>query len=197
MFFIFWLSFPLKTQFYEYLGEKIQKIFPVFLVFLTKRLSKCPSSTIPLVIWKISCCALALRHCFFYKTLHLECLTAFWILNIMLCLDNWSVICTLTLYYVLHQTHSEFWHIQNAVYAGKCRYIQAYSALLKHIQAYWCIIKTYSGLFRHIQHPVEPSDIHSLAIFQPLAYLEPKVCSKPCEALSRHIWNPGMFKTLP
>ena len=54
------------------------------------------------------------------------------------CLNNSSVICTVTLCYVLHQTHSEFWHIQ------------AYSALLSHIPTYWGIIKPYSGLSRHL-----------------------------------------------
>ena len=39
----------------------------------------------------------------FYKKLHLEYLTVFWI---RLCLESCSVTCTVTLCYVLHQTHS-------------------------------------------------------------------------------------------
>ena len=46
-----------------------------------------------------------LRDYFLCKTLHLKCLTVFWI---QVCLDNWSVICTLILCYVLLQSHSEF-----------------------------------------------------------------------------------------
>ena len=87
----------------------------------------------------------------FWKTLHPKCLIVFWM---CLCLDNCSVICTVTLCYVLHQTHSEFWHIQHSVFSGICRHIPSYSALLRHVNAYRDIIKAYSGLFRHIQHPV-------------------------------------------
>ena len=128
------------------------------------------------------------------------------------CLDNCPVICTLTLCYVLHQTHSESWHIPNSIYSGTCKHIQAYSSLL-----------------RHISHPVQTSHIHNLAIFWALAYLEPEAYSKPCEILTRHIqnltivrrvhlgiiqpysepcvtfvyaetchiWNAGIFRTLP
>ena len=92
------------------------------------------------------------------------------------CLDNCSVICIVTLYYVLHQTHLEFWHIQHFVFSGICWDVQSYSALLRHIHAYWDIIKPYSDFFRHIQHSVLPSHIHNLAIFWTLAYSEPK-CS--------------------
>ena len=70
------------------------------------------------------------------------------------CLDNCIVICTVTLSYILHQRHSEFWHIQNSVYLSICQYIQSYPALLKYIHTYGDIIEAYSGLFRHIQHPV-------------------------------------------
>ena len=41
-----------------------------FLVFLTKRLSKCPSSPKPPLPWKISGCAPALRHYSFCKSPH-------------------------------------------------------------------------------------------------------------------------------
>ena len=124
--------------------------------------------------------------------LHLKCLTVFWI---RICLDNCSVICTMTLCYALYQTHSEFWHIQHSVFSGICRHIQLYSALLRHIDAfhaYWHIIKAYSGLFRHIQHPVWPSYIHNLTICWALAYIELE--AKPCETLTRHIQNPAIFR---
>ena len=47
--FIFGLNFPFKMQFKEYTGEKTPKCFPghIFLMFLTKYLSKCRSSTKP------------------------------------------------------------------------------------------------------------------------------------------------------
>ena len=70
------------------------------------------------------------------------------------CLYNCSVICTVTLCYVFHQTHSEFWRIQHSVFSGICWHIKSYSALLTHIQAYWDIIKAHSSLFKYIQHPV-------------------------------------------
>ena len=92
--------FPCRASFSGVFGETI---------------SKCPSSanlSHPLP-WKISGCAPALGHYYFYKTIHLKCLTVFWI---CVYLDNCSVICTVTLLYVLHQTHSEFWHIQHTVF---------------------------------------------------------------------------------
>ena len=52
--------------------------------------------------------AIALSHYSYCKTLHLKCLT---VPRIRLCFDNCSVISTVTLCYVLHQTHSESWHI--------------------------------------------------------------------------------------
>ena len=69
-------------------------------------------------------------------------------------LHRCSVICAVTfIRCILHQTHSEFWHIQD-FFPSLCWHIQSYSALLRDIHAYWDIIKVYSGLFRHIQHPV-------------------------------------------
>ena len=103
---------------------------------------------------------------------------------IRLCLDYCSLICTVTLCYVLHQTHSEFWHIQ------------AYSELLRHIDACWGIIKAYSGLSRHIHNPEQPSYNDNLAIFWALAYLEPEACSKPYETLTRYTHNPAIVRTV-
>ena len=98
---------------------------------------------------KTSGCAPAFRHYSFRKTLHLKSLRMFWI---RVCLGNCSAIGTTTLWYVLHQTHSEFWHIQNSIYSGIFRHIQGYLKLLRHIHVHWGTVKTYSGLFRHIQH---------------------------------------------
>ena len=117
----------------------------------------------------------------------------FWI---RFCFNNCSVIFTVTLWYVLHHTHSKFSHIQNSAYSGIWRHIQAYSALLRHIHEYWDIIKAYPGLFRHIQHPVKPSHIYNLTIFESLAYLEPKAYSKPYKTLNRHIQNLTIVRTV-
>ena len=65
-----------------------------FLVFLSKCLSKYPSSTKPSLPRKISGYIPALRDHYFCKVIHLTCLTGFWI---RLCLDNSSVICTVIL----------------------------------------------------------------------------------------------------
>ena len=79
--------------------------------------------------------------------------------------------CTVTLCYILHQTHSEFWDIQQ----GCFRYMSAYSLILsvRHIHEYWDIIKAYSGMFMY------PSVIHSLVIFWVQAYLELEAYLKP------------------
>ena len=150
---IFGLNFPFKIKFWKCLGEKTPKCFPVgpfFLVFLTNCLSVYCSSTKPPQPWKFSSCVPALRQCFFCKRLHLKYLTVVWI---CLCLDNCSVICTVTLHYVLHQTHLKFRHIHNSVYSDICRHIQAYSALLHHIHGYWGIMR-HIQTYLDIQHPV-------------------------------------------
>ena len=137
-----------------------------FLVLLVKRSSKCLSPLKSPLPWKISGWVPALRHYSFYKTLYLKCLTVFWI---HLCLDNYSVIWTVTLSCVLYQTWS---YMQNMC-------IQILSMHIQYIEA----------LFRHIQHSLQPSHIHNLAIFGALVYLELDGYSKPCETLD-------IFRTL-
>ena len=135
-----------------FLLDTIKTTF-LFYIYQFCSLSKCLSSTKPPLPCKISGCLLAISHYSFCKMLHLKSLTVFWI---RLCLDNCSVLCTVTLCYVLHQTNSEDWHIQNCFYSWIFRYIQSYSALLKHIHVYWGDIKALFGLlhFMHIQYPV-------------------------------------------
>ena len=77
----------------------------------------------------------------FCKALHLKGFRVSWI---RLCLDNCSVICT----YVICRIR----HIQNSGIFNTL-FFQVYTGKLNHIQRYWGI-KAYSGLFRHIQHPV-------------------------------------------
>ena len=114
--------------------KKLQNVFPagsLFLVFLKKSLSRCPSSiNLP------------------PRDLKNLCFSNCWV---GLCLSNCWVGCTVTLCYVLHQIHSEL-SIQYSVFSGIWQHIQSYLTLLKHIQVYWDI-KAYSDLFRHIQHP--------------------------------------------
>ena len=81
--------------------------------------------------------------------------------------------------------------IFSTVFLIICWYIKWYSALLRHIYTYWDI-KAYSALFSHIQHPVQSSHIHNLAIFWALKYLEPEANLKPLKTLIRHIQNPAI-----
>ena len=86
------------------------------MVFLAKSTSRCSFSiNIPHPLpWGISGWAPALRYYLFCKKLHLKCLSVFWM---RVCLDNCSVICTVTLRYVLHQTKCK---LQNS----KCKWVK-------------------------------------------------------------------------
>ena len=90
--------------------------------------------------------------------------------------------------YVLHQTHSEFWHVQLIVFSGICQLIRSYSALLRHIHLYCDItrsIQAYWGIFSTLCNP---------CTFTTIPYSEPwhirtRGLLKPCETLTRHIEN--------
>ena len=95
--------------------------------------------------WKISGCAPALTH-YFSKMLHLKCLPVFWIRH---CLDNCSVICTVTLWYVLHQNLR---HVQNSgTFSNLFFFFQVYAGIFKHTQRYWDIFTRIETLLRHVQ----------------------------------------------
>ena len=118
------------------------------------------------------------------------------ILNRSISLDNCLVIWTVTLRYVLHQGHSKLRHIQHSVfqvYAGKLNHIQRYW-VSRHIDAYWETFSrntiVYSGIFTTL---CSPFNIHDLAIFGAIAYLEPGAYLKPCETLTSHIQNPAIW----
>ena len=85
----------------------------------------------------------------FYKMFLLKCLKLFWT---RFCLDNYLVICTVTMCYSLHQAHIEFYHIQHSVHPG------IYSGIFKFIKHYYGIITLIKALLRHI---------HTLAYSEP------------------------------
>ena len=75
-----------------------------------------------------------LKHYSFRKMPHLKCI------------DN--------LGYVLHHTHSGFWHIRNYGYSGMFWHFQAYPALFRHIHAYWGTIKAFTLIQAYSEHCV-------------------------------------------
>ena len=106
------------------------------------------------------------------------------------------------------QTHSRFWHIQNCVYSG----------MLRHIQAYWSIAKAhsgfYSGIFSTLCNPhiynfaivraiysgvIQPylgilRTFRNVCICRPLAYLESwNMTSNSMIGSSEHTQNPVIF----
>ena len=117
--FIAWLSFLLNTVVLRVSRRKTPKCFPAesfFLAFLAKCLSKCSSSTNLLPICPAKFLAGHLHPGIIpCKILHHKV----WQCSECVCLDNCSVIRTVTSCYVLHETHSEFWHIQHSVFSGR------------------------------------------------------------------------------
>ena len=133
-----------------------------FLVFLTKSILKCPSSTtlLPPCPEKILVAHLHSGIILFCKMLHCKCLTLFWT---CVNLSNCSVICTVTCY-VLHQTHSEFWHIQLSVFF-RYMHTHTYSIIFRVVEPYSHIrhIQAYSGIY---------STMCNARIFTTLPYFE-------------------------
>ena len=150
------------------------------------------------------------------------------VLNTSFRLYNFSVICTVTLCYVLYQTHSKCWHIQHSVfqvYADIFNHIQRYR-VLRHIHAYWDIIKAYSRFIQAYSAPCValayswPCHIRSQSIFRigdffknlsnfDQAYSEPchralishiqaysELCATLAYAETLHTRNPGIYRTL-
>ena len=112
--------------------------------------------------------------------LHLKCLTVFWT---CLCLYNSSVICTVTLYFVLPQTHSEFWHIQHSVF-----FSIAYSIIFSIIKAYSLILRHYQGMLRNVQaYAGIFSTLCNTCIFTTFPYSEP--CHIKIAGFLKTMWN--------
>ena len=93
-------------------------------VFLTKCLSKCPSSTTSPAL-KNFWCHTCNQELFFLQ--NASCLTVF---SIQIYLDNCSVMCTVTLCYVLRQTYPVFWHIQYSIF------FQVHASIFNNINRY-------------------------------------------------------------
>ena len=97
-----WVKFSIQNVVLRVSWRKTPKCFaagPLFLVFLTKCLSKYWSTPVPQpppppLPWQIYGCEPAPKDYSFCKTLNLKCLAMFWI---RLCLVNCSVICIVIL----------------------------------------------------------------------------------------------------
>ena len=136
---------------------------------------------------KISGCEPVLRHYSFCKILHLKCLTVFWI---RLGLNNFLVICTITLSNAPYQTHPEFWHIRHSVFF---RQMPAYSIILSAIKVHSHISKNYQGIFRFIQAYSTPSV--TLAYSEPWYILNPGIFR--AGILFKSLWNIGQAYSEP
>ena len=95
-----------------------------------------------------------------------------WQCSEYVCLSQCSVICTVTLCNVLHQTRSEFWNIRKSIYSGTCWHIKP-----PHSRLF-----TIFGIFRLIQSHSPPCV--TLAIHN-LPY------SEPWDIYQRHTKNPA------
>ena len=101
-----WVKFTIQNVPFRIARRKIYKMLPyraflswkdVYWSVLVQPNLSCPENVL-----------IAFLHSdiiLFCKTLHLKCLT---VVSIRLCLDNCSVICTVTLCFVLHQTNLKF-----------------------------------------------------------------------------------------
>ena len=115
----------------------------LFPVFLTESLSKGLSSTnLPLLALKnfsLHTCILA--NFFFAK----HSIWNVWQCPEYVCLNNCSIICALTFCYVLHQKHSEFWHIQYWI-----MFFQVYASIFNQTQHYWGLLLTRKNIYNLI-----------------------------------------------
>ena len=65
-----------------------------------------------------------------------------------------------------------------------------YRGIFTHIETLSRHTIVYSGIFSTL---CSPFNIHDLAIFGAIAYLEPGAYLKPCETLTSHIQNPAIW----
>ena len=126
--------FHLKFNFKSILDKKLQNVSLQILFVSCFWQNLYRSAVVPQTFhslpWKVPGCAPVPRHYSFCKTLNLQCMAVFWM---RLCLGNCSVICTVTLFYVLLidtfriMGYSGLWFF---------RYMQAYSITFSVIEAY-------------------------------------------------------------
>ena len=131
-------------------------------------------------------------------------MTVFWI---RLCLGNCSVICTVTLRYVLDPAHSEFWYIQLSAffrcmptYSIIFSVTKAYSRILRPCWSYLRVIEAYSVRFVTLVYS-QPYHIlawHSPGIFRTEGLLKTlwnvdqaysESCHRHYSGIVRHIQN--------
>ena len=165
-----WVKFSIPNVVLGASKRKKSKMFLYRAFFYCFWRNALPSSKKPSLLSRNA--GYALSHYYLCKMLHLKWLTVSWI---RLCL-NCSVICTVTLCYVLHQTRYMEPYSSQANWALLRRYLETLS---KHIQAY-------SDIFGTLLH------IHNLAISRTLIHLEPVAYSKPYETLIRHFEKPAI-----
>ena len=68
--------------------------------------------------------------------------------------------------------------LTDQIYLSSCLCFVRYLAICVLYLFVNQVLTSYSGLFRHIQNPVQPSHIHSIAMFRALAHLKPEASSK-------------------
>ena len=127
---VLWVKFPIQNVALRVCSRKNSKMLPNGVFYscaFDKMFIEVLKTHETSLALKFSVWVHALSHYSFCKKL-----LNFWQFSEYICLDNCSVICTLTLCYVLHQRHSEFWHIQNYLF----RYMQAYPRIFSIIKAY-------------------------------------------------------------
>ena len=87
----------------------------------------------------------------------------------------------MTLCYILHQTHWEFWQIQQPVF----RYMPAYSIIFIVNEAHSSMLRHYLGIFRLIQ--AHPAPCVTLAYWYPCHFLSPIIFRTG--DLRKTLWN--------
>ena len=113
---VFGSDFPFRCSFKNIQGEKLQNVSLRGVFFLNVYRSALVPQTPPFSpALKNFCLRVCTHTLFFCKRFHLK-------RSEYVCLDNCSVMCTVTLCYMLYQTHSEFWHIQHSVSSGVCKF---------------------------------------------------------------------------
>ena len=204
----FWAKFLIQNVVLIVYWRKYSKMFPCgsfFLVCFWRNVywsALVPQKTSPAL--KSSGCRPASKHYSFCKILYLECLKVMWI---HLCLNNCSVVCTVTLcWYIIYVAMYCIRPIHNSV-IFRTLFIQVYWSIFSIIKAYSQIlryflkhIKAYSGIFSTLcKFPICRTIFQALlfrtrGLFKTLWNFG-QVYSETCysqDTLSKHYW--ALFK---